>query len=80
MSDTVGKPTVVKKSADTHNSAKEEKGESPAFEKVEDEHDETTQIKPGTARHAALMATWKAPSGGKVVKLGHKTGPPKATK
>jgi len=76
-------PTVkkVSKQKPVEGSAAEEATESPAFERIEDAHDETTQIKKGTARHTALMNSWKAPSkGGKTVKLGHKTGAPKATK
>lgn len=80
MSDTVGHPTIVKKGKGKEGSAGEERAESPIVEKQEDDSDKMVQIAPGTARHSALMKTWKAPSGGKVVKMGHKTAPPKPTK
>jgi hypothetical protein len=42
---------------------------SAAEEKIEDAHDETTQIKKGSARHNALSKIWATPSksAGKVV-------------
>lgn len=75
MSDTVGKPTVIKKGKGKEGSAGEERAESPVVERQEDESDKMVQIAPGTARHDALMKTWKAPSkGNKTVKLGHNKG------
>jgi hypothetical protein len=59
----------VSKQKPAEGSAAEEKMESPAFEKIEDAHDETTQIKKGSARHNALSKIWATPSksAGKVV-------------
>lgn len=58
---------ALKKKKLVEGSKAEEATESPSFERAEDAHEETAQIKPGTARHSALMAAWKAPSksGGK---------------
>jgi hypothetical protein len=74
------KKITVQKPAE--GSKREESMEKPAFEKIEDAHDETTQIKAGTPRHAALSKLWSAPSksgGNNIVKRTNTDAVPKAT-